>query len=100
MPVQRMVSCLCGLLVASPLFAQSEKPGFDLIITGGRIIDGTGSPWYWGDVGVNGGKIAAIGNLSGAASRRKIAAQGKVVAPGFIDMLGQSELSILVEPTL
>jgi N-acyl-D-amino-acid deacylase len=71
---------------------------FDLVITHGHIMDGTGSPWYSGDVGIRAGKIAAIGNLSDAARTRTIDAQGKVVAPGFIDMLGQSELTIQVEP--
>jgi N-acyl-D-amino-acid deacylase len=73
---------------------------FDLIITNGHIVDGTGSPWYSGDVGIRGGHIAAIGNLATAARKRTIDAQGKVVAPGFIDMLGQSEMTILVDPRL
>src|SRR5579862_8553361 len=75
-------------------------PIFDLVITNGHIIDGTGSPWYSGDVGISDGKIAAIGNLSAASRKRTIDAAGKVVAPGFIDMLGQSELTILVDPRL
>jgi dihydroorotase/N-acyl-D-amino-acid deacylase len=74
--------------------------GFDLVITNGHIIDGTGSPWYSGDVGIREGKVTAIGNLAAAPRNRTIDAAGKIVAPGFIDMLGQSELSILVEPRL
>src|SRR5271163_4548980 len=81
------------------LRAQSPTP-FDLVITNGHIIDGTGSPWYSGDVGIRDGKVAAIGNLATSPRKRTIDAAGKVVAPGFIDMLGQSELSILVEPRL
>jgi dihydroorotase/N-acyl-D-amino-acid deacylase len=73
---------------------------FEIVITNGHIIDGTGSPWYSGDVGILDGHIAAIGNLSTAARKRTIDAQGKVVSPGFIDMLGQSEMSILVDPRL
>jgi len=80
--------------------AQSPTAAFDLVITNGHIIDGTGSPWYSGDVGVRDGRIAAIGNLATAPRKRTIDAAGKVVAPGFIDMLGQSEFSILVEPRL
>jgi len=82
------------------VLAQTHPPrsAFDLVITNGHIIDGTGSPWYSGDIGIRGGKIAAIGNLSDAARTRTIDAQGKVVAPGFIDMLGQSELTIQVDP--
>ncbi len=76
------------------------QPSFDLVITNGHIIDGTGSPWYSGDVGIRDGKIAAIGNLSDAQRARTIDAHGMVVAPGFIDMLGQSELTILVDPRL
>jgi len=73
---------------------------FDLIITNGHIVDGTGSPWYLGDVGIREGRIVAIGNLGGMPHKRTIDANGKVVAPGFIDMLGQSELTILVDPRL
>jgi dihydroorotase/N-acyl-D-amino-acid deacylase len=73
---------------------------YDVVIQHGRIIDGTGSPWYSGDIGIRQGKIAAIGNLTGAPAKRTIDAHGMVVAPGFIDMLGQSELTILVNPHL
>src|ERR1700691_2664260 len=88
---------LLGATLSS--LAQSSLP-FDLVITNGHIIDGTGSPWYSGDLGIRDGKVAAIGNLSAASRKSTIDAAGKVVAPGFIDMLGQSELSILVEPRL
>jgi N-acyl-D-aspartate/D-glutamate deacylase len=83
--------------------AASSSPAprpFDLVITNGRIIDGTGSPWYSGDIGIRDGKIAAIGNLANSPRTRTIDASGKVVAPGFIDMLGQSDLTILVDPRL
>jgi len=86
--------CLCFVSFANA----AER--LDLVITNAHIIDGTGSPWYSGDIGIQGGRIAAIGNLSGVARARTIDAQGKVVAPGFIDMLGQSELTILVDPRL
>jgi N-acyl-D-amino-acid deacylase len=87
-----------ALLILPRAGAQSAV--FDLVITHGRIIDGTGSPWYSGDIGIRGGTIAAIGNLSGQERKRTIDAHGEVVAPGFIDMLGQSELTILVDPRL
>ncbi|MGO9085636.1 MAG: N-acyl-D-amino-acid deacylase family protein [Candidatus Sulfotelmatobacter sp.] len=80
--------------------SQTPAPDFDIVITNGHVMDGTGSPWYSGDVGIHDGKIAAIGNLSAAPRKRTIDAAGKVVAPGFIDMLGQSELTILVDPRL
>jgi dihydroorotase/N-acyl-D-amino-acid deacylase len=79
---------------------RAQSPSFDLLIRNGRIIDGTGSPWYSGDVGIREGRIAAIGRLDGAKAKRTVDAAGAVVAPGFIDMLGQSELSILVDPSL
>jgi N-acyl-D-amino-acid deacylase len=91
------------LFSAGPEFARAqEKPpaAFDIVITNGRIIDGTGSPWYSGDIGIRDGKIAAIGNLAAAQRVRTINAHSMVVAPGFIDMLGQSELTILVDPRL
>src|ERR1700758_5535516 len=89
------------VLTASALYlAAQASPAFDLVITNGHIIDGTGSPWYSGDVGIRDGKIAAIGNLSAATSKRTFDARGMVVAPGFIDMLGQSEWTILVDPRL
>jgi N-acyl-D-amino-acid deacylase len=88
------------LLAATHLLVAQSPTSFDLVITNGHIIDGTGSPWYSGDVGIRDGKIAAIGNLSDAQRKRTIDATGKVVAPGFIDMLGQSELTILVDPRL
>jgi dihydroorotase/N-acyl-D-amino-acid deacylase len=81
------------------LWAASAR-SFDLVITNGHIIDGTGSPWYSGDIGIHDGKIAAIGNLSDSPRTRTVDAKGKVVAPGFIDLLGQSELTILVDPGL
>ncbi len=89
------------VLTTCALFLPAQAaPSFDLVITNGHIIDGTGSPWYSGDVGICNGKIAAIGNLSAAPRKRTIDAGGKVVAPGFIDMLGQSEITILVDPRL
>jgi len=87
---------LFSLLMLCRADAQSAR--FDIVITNGRIIDGTGSPWFSGDLGIRGGRIAAIGNLAAAKRTRTIDARGQVVAPGFIDMLGQSELTILVDP--
>jgi dihydroorotase/N-acyl-D-amino-acid deacylase len=87
------------LLAAVPVALAAQEDVYDVLIRNGRIIDGTGSPWYAGDVGIRGGRIAAIGTLGGAA-RRTVDAAGMVVAPGFIDMLGQSEMSILVDPRL
>src|SRR5690348_16249348 len=86
--------CAALLCACAPLLG-AEQP-LDLVIENGRVIDGTGSPWYSADVGIRAGRIAAIGKLGGAPAAKRIDAAGKVVAPGFIDMLGQSELTILV----
>ena len=98
---KRMTITIGIILIFAPNFVFAQAPSsFDIVVTNGHIIDGTGSPWYSGDLGIRDGKIAAIGNLSAAPRQRTIDAAGKVVAPGFIDMLGQSELTILVDPRL
>ena len=73
---------------------------YDLVIINGHIIDGTGSPWYAADLAVKDGRVAAIGNIPKSSAREVIDAHGMVVAPGFIDMLGQSEATIMVDPRL
>ena len=87
------------ILLPVLLFAAAVTP-YDLVIRNGHVIDGTGSPWYAADIGIRAGKIAAIGRLADAPAKRTIDARGMVVAPGFIDMLGQSEMTILVNPHL
>lgn len=100
-PMRKAVKLSALLFLLSVLCRAASSPQpFDIVITNGRIVDGTGSPWYAGDVGIREGRVATIGNLSDATRTRTIDAQGKVVAPGFIDMLGQSELTILVDPRL
>lgn len=69
----------------------------DLLILNGRIIDGTGSPWYRGDVAIRGDRIAAVGILRGVQARDTIDATGLIVSPGWIDMLGHSEYSLLTD---
>ena len=88
------------MLLAPLLFFFAALQPYDVVVRNGHIVDGTGSPWYAADIGIRAGKIAAMGHLEGAAARRSIDAHGMVVAPGFIDMLGQSELTILVDPRL
>jgi N-acyl-D-amino-acid deacylase len=85
-----------GLFGPLTLFAQN----YDVLIRNGHIVDGTGSPWYTADIAIRDGHIAAIGHLDAATAKQTIDAAGMTVAPGFIDMLGQSEQSILVNPHL
>lgn len=70
---------------------------FDVLITGGRLLDGTGAPWFEGDVGIVGDEIREIGRLAARTATTRIDARGTYVAPGFIDMLGQSELNVLAD---
>src|SRR5262249_32694318 len=74
-----------------------EAAPFDVLIRNGKIYDGSGDPWYWADIGIRGDRIAAIGKLGDAKAAKTIDASGRVVSPGFIDMLGQSEFSLLVD---
>jgi N-acyl-D-amino-acid deacylase len=99
----RVVVACCASVVSLALLApaarsQRSAPPFDVVITNGHIVDGTGSPWYAADLGIRSGRVAAIGRLGNAPAKRRIDAKGMVVAPGFIDMLGQSELTLLVNP--
>lgn len=91
-------------IVASRVWAQTSagnadnSAGYDVIIRNGRIIDGSGNPWVSGDVAIRGNRIAVIGHVDpGAHARRVIDATGLVISPGFIDMLGQSEIALLID---
>jgi N-acyl-D-amino-acid deacylase len=88
---------VAGALLLSALTLQSQSPTYDVIIHGGRVVDGTGAPWQRADLAIDDDRIAAIGDLSAATARTRLDATGLVVAPGFIDMLGQSEDFVLVD---
>ena len=77
--------------------AQRRVPQFDVLIRNGRIVDGSGGPWFRGDVGIVGDRITALGTIGDATAATAIDATNLVVAPGFIDLLGQSEFNILVD---
>ncbi|MFO7865932.1 MAG: D-aminoacylase [Candidatus Aminicenantes bacterium] len=77
---------------------QAYTQSYDIIIENGRIIDGTGCPWYRADIAVRDGRIAFIGNLKKASAERRIDASGKFVVPGFIDIHTHSDRSITTEP--
>jgi len=70
----------------------------DLLLKNARIVDGTGNPWYRGDLAVEGGKIAATGRLGAVKAHRTHDVEGKVVAPGFIDIHGHSDYHVLANP--
>jgi N-acyl-D-aspartate/D-glutamate deacylase len=93
-------SIAAALALAGTTAPTAQRPAnrFDVLILNGRIVDGTGAPWFRGDVGITGDRIAAVGALSEATAATRIDAANLVVAPGFIDMLGQSEFNVLVDP--
>ncbi len=90
-----------ALLVGFPISqaaTHAAQDPFDLIIHGGRLIDGTGNPWFWADIGIRGKKIAAVGDLSQALAARRIDAQGHAVSPGFIDMHAHPGTNTFIDP--
>jgi len=93
-----LMSVVAGSMILAGATVQSQTPpAYDLVITGGRIVDGTGAPWFRGDVGIKGDRIVAVGDLASAAATRRLDARDHMVAPGFIDMLGQSEMTLLAD---
>jgi N-acyl-D-aspartate/D-glutamate deacylase len=84
-----------AIAAARLAWLDAQEPAFDVIVRGGHIVDGTGNPWFAGDVAVRGDRITAVGNLSNAKARREIDARGLVVAPGFIDMHTHSDQPLL-----
>src|SRR5262245_44293190 len=93
----RLLSVLAAALTAVTVNAQRPQATYDVLIRNGRIVDGTGAPWFRGDVAIAGDRVAAIGSLAGATAAATIDATNLVVAPGFIDLLGQSEFNVLVD---
>lgn len=98
--ITKIVGQALGEIAAAVYQSPEASERFDVLITNGRIIDGSGNPWFAGDIGVRGDRIVALatsGRLAPATATRVIDASGLVVAPGFIDMLGQSESSLLID---
>src|SRR4051794_32370855 len=95
--VRRTIGTIAALLLAA--CATAPKPAMlDLKIINGRIIDGTGAPWYRADVGVRGDTLVSIGDLSNVAATSTIDAHDNIVSPGFVDLLGQSQYSVFQDP--
>src|SRR5262245_27059281 len=94
------MDCLCRLALVwvsaalVPALSAAEPP-YDLVIRGGRIVDGTGNPWFYGDVGIRAGRLVAVGRIPRHPASRQINAKGLVVAPGFIDMHSHSDYLLL-----
>ena len=97
LPADRSVLVLV-VLVTAGCSRSSPQPPYDVLITGGTVMDGDGTPGRRADVGIRDGRIAAVGDLTAAAAGRRIDASGLVVAPGFIDMHNHSDYTILAEP--
>jgi len=98
-----LIAFFCLLIVGfslmrRPVPTNAAPLDYDIIIRHGRVVDGTGRPGFNADVAIKNDRVARIGNLSNAKATREIDARGQVVAPGFIDMLGQSEQYVLIDP--
>jgi len=90
---------LLSMLVGAAISVSGQAPGFDVIIRGGHVLDGTGAAAVRADLGIRGDRIAAVGQLTGQAARQVIDATGLVVAPGFIDLHTHSEMPLLADGT-
>src|SRR5438034_7819615 len=85
------------LVIFFSAFGHAQPPAYDFLITNAHIVDGTGAPWFVGDIGIRGDRIAAVGDLHNATAAQHIDAAGLVASPGFIDVQGQSEFNLLVD---
>jgi dihydroorotase/N-acyl-D-amino-acid deacylase len=77
---------------------RAAAPEYNLIITNGTVVDGSGAKGFLADIAIKGGRIVKVGKLAGATATQTLDARGQIVAPGFIDMLGQSEQFLLIDP--
>src|SRR3954453_20224321 len=87
------------LLLVTASFLPAQTPRFDVVITGAKVVDGSGAPWFYADIGIKGDSITAVGPLASATSAARIDARGLVVAPGFIDIHSHGRRGIFQVPT-
>lgn len=85
-------------LAGKPGAAEQPPTSYDIVILNGRVVDGSGGPWFQADIGIRDGKIAKIGNINPESGSHKLDASGLIVAPGFVDMMGQTATPMLTEP--
>jgi N-acyl-D-aspartate/D-glutamate deacylase len=91
----RSLALACALAALLAASARAEEPAYDLLIKNGQVVDGTGNPWFKGDVAVRGDRVVAVGRVPPGKAKREIDAKGLVVAPGFIDMHSHSDYVLL-----
>jgi N-acyl-D-amino-acid deacylase len=98
--ISRILSLLTLCCMAATIHAadEPEQAAYDLVIRNGRIVDGTGNPWYVGDIAIRGDRIVAVGRVPEGAAAREIDATGLVISPGFIDMHSHSDYVLLEDP--
>ena len=92
-----ILSLIALVTLLAPAGINAQQSHYDFIISGARVVDGTGAPWFVADIGITGDRISAIGDLHNATAKKRIHAAGLVASPGFIDVQGQSEFNVLVD---
>jgi N-acyl-D-amino-acid deacylase len=92
-----LILCLLACLISLATISHAQTQTFDVLITNAHIVDGTGAPWFAGDIGIRGDRIASMGDLHEANATQRIDASGLIASPGFIDVQGQSEFNLLVD---